>query len=518
MRELLPLIRCQMRRAWRICPSVAKRWDIGFSYLVLTGVFFINSLRSKSLQDGTIFFGFMLFLLAIPLIYEAIQVTADMLVEESRPGTYELMFVSGLRPMEIILSKLIGTGLISGRQALFALPFLTVTLSGGGVSWWTFVVTLLFLPLVFFFVLALGLFCSAISKDESGARTRSWVILILSWLIPGLVSDSGLTFFKALSPVYSLVNLMFEGVTSSNWFLFVINGGLMVFYCIWLLRHTASAIEQRWHANQQERRAIYQPWLRYLTMDSTQWREELKVSPTRWLGGFDVRPVWLGWSLAIGLGLLSLEALFRSEPSLNKSVLLLALFSLISFGYIVVNCYAVARRLHRDKADGQLEVLLCTPLTSSELLVGLKEGVARRLRRLLQFLYIIAGVALLGGLIMLSWNWAAALVYTLLWATLGFILRMLAVQIYYSTLKQLFRSEKALNATLGAAQPYLPVWFGLWCITFILVPSSWPTGSDKELTITLLSSLVILSTSEALRRRFAGRIKSFIDLREFAQR
>src|SRR5213594_3360144 len=111
-------------------------------------------------------------------LFAGVLRTADCVSEEKREGTLGLLFLTDIKGYDIILGKLAATSLNTLYGMLSIFPIMAISLLVGGVSgsefWRMALVSLNNL----LFSLALGMFCSAISRDERKAITLGLVLII----------------------------------------------------------------------------------------------------------------------------------------------------------------------------------------------------------------------------------------------------------------------------------------------------------------------------------------------------
>src|SRR6185295_17312104 len=89
--------------------------------------------------------------------------------EEKREGTLGLLFLTDLKGYDIVFGKIVATSLnvVYGMLALF--PIMAIPLLAGGVTGAEFWRVVMVALNNLFFSLAVGLFCSALSRDERKA-------------------------------------------------------------------------------------------------------------------------------------------------------------------------------------------------------------------------------------------------------------------------------------------------------------------------------------------------------------
>jgi ABC-type transport system involved in multi-copper enzyme maturation permease subunit len=113
--------------------------------------------------------------------------SADAISAERREGTLELIFLTGVRPVDVLLGKLGSVGLTSVCALVAFLPALVVPLLAGGVTGGeAFRKGLVLLDLLFFALVA-GLCASAAQRERFQASRRAVLIVGLVVIIPFLV-------------------------------------------------------------------------------------------------------------------------------------------------------------------------------------------------------------------------------------------------------------------------------------------------------------------------------------------
>jgi ABC-type transport system involved in multi-copper enzyme maturation permease subunit len=113
--------------------------------------------------------------------------SADAISAERREGTLELIFLTGVRPVDVLLGKLGSVGLTSVCALVAFLPALVVPLRAGGVTGGeAFRKGLVLLDLLFFALVA-GLCTSAAQRERFQASRRAVMIVGLVVIIPFLV-------------------------------------------------------------------------------------------------------------------------------------------------------------------------------------------------------------------------------------------------------------------------------------------------------------------------------------------
>lgn len=146
-------------------------------------------------------------------------VCSDSLSREKRDGTLGLLFLTPLRPMDVVFGKFFASGLNLFYGLLAFVPILAMTLQMGGVLQTRVVETVLVLVNTLFLSISIALFVSSISKDERKALWASIGGILLVFIGPFVVAgylannnayqQPGLArlltpFFLMVSPMLSL--------------------------------------------------------------------------------------------------------------------------------------------------------------------------------------------------------------------------------------------------------------------------------------------------------------------------
>lgn len=161
-------------------------------------------------------------------------VCSDSVSREKRDGTLGLLFLTPLRPMDVVFGKFFAFGLNLFYGLLAFVPILAMTWQMGGVREGTVVMTVLVLVNTLFLSICIALFVSSISKDERKAFWASIGSVLLVFIGPFVIagylannnaySQPGLAvlltpFFLMLSPMVSLdmvIGGFLKSITISN--------------------------------------------------------------------------------------------------------------------------------------------------------------------------------------------------------------------------------------------------------------------------------------------------------------
>lgn len=138
---------------------------------------------SGGLQDGRQMFASMNLFLATGLWIICPILTADCLSREKREGTFNLLFLTPLRPLDIVLGKAFVHGWRALSFLIAALPVLAIPILAGGVGWLDWVRLVLTQGSVLALALTAGLLASSLSVGWVQARVMGAIISLCSAVI-----------------------------------------------------------------------------------------------------------------------------------------------------------------------------------------------------------------------------------------------------------------------------------------------------------------------------------------------
>jgi hypothetical protein len=311
--------------------------------------------------------------------------TADCLSEEKREGTLGLLFLTDLKGYDIVLGKLAATSLNAFYGILALFPVLAIPLLVGGVTIAEFWRVVLVAMNTLFFSLAVGMFCSSISRDERRAMVVAFLIV--------LFFAGGFPFLAAIghewrptrrlaeylfipSPGYAAV-MAFDYPYTKSPFNHFQASVLFTHVLSWVLLAAASRIVPRtWQdkaltTGQVKRREQ----LNRLQLGSSGKRRDfrhrlLALNPFYWLGARHRTKPFAVWAFLAVVGLIwMLGLIFEPQDwKQNEAYLFTAILvhTVLKFWLVTESC----RRFSLDRQSGALELLLSTPLQVKEIVRG----------------------------------------------------------------------------------------------------------------------------------------------------
>jgi ABC-type transport system involved in multi-copper enzyme maturation permease subunit len=409
--KVFPVVERELRAASRRRGTYWVRFVAAAVAIVIAG--WILLLTRDSVQSDQISKSIFIALSIFAFIYclfAGVRNTADCISEERREGTLGLLFLTDLKPFDVLFGKLAATSLNSlyGLVAMF--PVLALPLLLGGMTFDQYSVMLLVLLNTLFLSLAVGLCVSTYVQGERAAMSLTLFMVfffcfgwsIFGWLLIDQILGWDGAFekwwseavFGWVSPYYTFANLLDSldrvNINESVWH------SLGVTHLIsWLLIFIAQRnLPRIWQDKAETVRGLRwkQRWKLWSHGNSAQRldyrRKLLDESPTYWLGSRNrIKPtiVWAGLGI---LGLLWLWGYVENPNDwLDEGVSIVTGLILTTVLKVWVSVEA-SHRFNQDRHSGALELLLSTPLEVSEIIRGQMHALKR------QFLW--PAVAVLG--------------------------------------------------------------------------------------------------------------------------
>jgi len=214
--SFLPIVDRELRVAARRPRTYWSRLGIAFVAIAVGAVLLgVYSLEPQA-QIGKTLFWALTGLSFVYCLFAGRLSTADSISEEKREGTLGLLFLTDLKGYDIVFGKVFATSLNSFYGLLAVFPVLALPLLLGGMTNGEFARMVLVLVNTFLLSLAIGICCSALSRDArrayGGNLLMSLLILVLvPWLTAflfgryhaTLVMSNPVPEFFLASPIYA---------------------------------------------------------------------------------------------------------------------------------------------------------------------------------------------------------------------------------------------------------------------------------------------------------------------------
>lgn len=383
--QLLPIVQRELRVAARQPKTWWRRVVVmgggiiifAFAYLTL------RQWASSSWVGQRLFFT----LSILGMIYCVLggpMTTADCLAKERREGTLGLLFLTDLRSFDVVLGKVVAASLNLVLDLASALPLVALPFLMGGLSLKQFGALALGLCSILVLSLSIGAWASSMftsARAALGFTLGSMIFLTVGLPIIGETLRLGRTgwepFFYCICPAWTMRWCLDFSTKAISWQFWLNLGGsqMLALICVWsACRSTKVAWQQaagieggsRWKDR-------FIRWRRARPRRRRAWREfMLERNPIAWLEGRDLLQERLLWAMGllacIVLALVHLTTWKEEDwPSADWAIGW-ALWT----HYILCIWVAIQapRRLGDDKHSGALELLLCTPLSTREIVRG----------------------------------------------------------------------------------------------------------------------------------------------------
>ncbi|MDB6125342.1 MAG: hypothetical protein JWQ71_4335 [Pedosphaera sp.] len=429
---LHPIIERELRVALRRRGALKSHVKTALLATGLVAFFLMFSFVDKSQFWGRNLHKFLFCIGLYLALLPPLRISAELFSEERRNQTLELLYLTGMNSGELFTGKLFGGLLIASWDLLALAPFLAIPFLSGGISLDLYLATLACFPALLLFVVAIGVLASVLCTDDGAAFIFAVIlIVVVSFAIPIPFNLGELLTGKAsfastwlcLSPAYGpyLVATNFSGATPA---LFWTTIGITFLWAFFFLLLAALLLKYNWRTilqptGQTGWRGIFQNWIHGTPVWRISLREYLLwQNPYQWLVQRDRRPVLLAYGFIAVIILLWLLG-WAAWPHywLNSATYFLTAILLL-FGINYLMLLAAAQRIGNDRRDGNLELLLTTPLTSSEIVAGQLAALRAQFKYVRLIILALFLLMMLAGLLNRSWNGLAIVSYLLLWSGL----------------------------------------------------------------------------------------------------
>jgi hypothetical protein len=421
-----PLIERELRRALRVQNLQQVRVWGTVGCAALACLFMLTGSSSRGQGWGREF-NTLLFLGGLILIAQVPKYTVGIFSEERRNHTLGLLFLCGIGPFQLFLSKTLGAALVSFSRLLLLYPFLAIAFLGGGLSWQMFVATTCSLPLLLAYVFAVCVFASVLCREESTAMFVAVAVGVglaalpigLNWLFGG---GQTLLLLSPASAPYLAANRLSAGTIqdfawaamySIGWTLALLATAATVLARVWQDKPDHVAVGS-WRARLAETIRGNATWRQRL---AARW---LAVNPFIWLALRDRWPVTLaGAIVTAGLGMWLLACVVSRDIWLSPAGMFVVTIVLnLALGWLVN--FAAAKTIGDSRRTGTLELLLTTPMSHLDFVRGQLVALREQFAPVIRVLLVINGGMVIAGLVARRWEATSLVLYLLIWAGLIF--------------------------------------------------------------------------------------------------
>jgi ABC-type transport system involved in multi-copper enzyme maturation permease subunit len=339
--------------------------------------------------------------------------TADCINEERNDGTLGLLFLTNLPGISIVLGKLFGHGLLALYSILSVVPVMALAALLGGLDGTSLAKTALVLVVTLILSLIVGMFSSTVCRKTPAAAALT--LSILTIFSPGIPLAATLlrldprtawiAQLEILSPQYALLMAgPAAAALSSNRLWLAL--GLQILIALLFFGLILALLPRAWKegAASTAPRHFYSAWkaLRYGTGEA---RRRIRfrllaINPFLWLScrerfgpaGPALLLVVLAWVISM-IGR-SINVGPAPNPFLSPLVAWIVGIPLLYLIFCFRLATAASERFATDRKAGALELILCTPIQSREIIRGHWLGLVRRFWGAAAVLFALHGFTL----------------------------------------------------------------------------------------------------------------------------
>jgi ABC-type transport system involved in multi-copper enzyme maturation permease subunit len=322
-------------------------------------------------------------------------VTADSLSRERREGTLGLLLLTELKSHDVVLGKLCAAGLTACYALIGFLPALAIVILAGGVSAGQVVRTSLALLNTVVIALAAGMWVSGRTQSRHKALVGALLIVLLLCIVPRIAMNIGSAFtykaavlacFSPYSSFFMASDKIYFGARSNYWLSLVFTQ----FEAWALLGWTALRLFKNWQTLEwsppRPKVVVWEPLLpQEIEALAATRTVMLEQDPVCWaVSRMRIQNVliWTGTLLLLlggtGFSWGSLLAGTRGGPLAMG--LWDSLHLLVSLGSAALLAWAAGRFFFEKQRNGELEMLLSTPLGARDIVGGNWRALCKPLR------------------------------------------------------------------------------------------------------------------------------------------
>jgi ABC-type transport system involved in multi-copper enzyme maturation permease subunit len=391
--NLVPVIDRELRmRArqgvtyWTRCAVAAMATMVGVQELVLSSALNPTSIGVATFRAVS-WVGFLVACISA-------LVTADCISRERRDGTLGLLLLTELKSFDVVLGKLCAAGLAASYALVGFLPALGLVVLAGGVSGGQVVRTALALLNSVFVALAAGLWVSARAQSRSSALRGTILFVLLLCILPRIAMNVGRVFtpdaqvLACFSP-YSTFYLASDAAYAGQRSLFWISICLTQLEAWVLLGWTGLRLLRNWRAVEWSPKPKPPEWEPVLKEEAQAMAASraalLEEDPICWAVSrmrIQSALIWVGTLLLLlggtGFSWGTLVAGTRGGPTAMG--VWNSLHLLVSLGAAALLAWAAGRFFFEGQRNGELELLLSSPIGARDIVGGNWRALCKPLR------------------------------------------------------------------------------------------------------------------------------------------
>lgn len=407
---VLPIVARELRVAARRWSTYVLRVGAATSAIALATLVYFFVSRDLSAPPATMGKVIFVVLSGFAFLYAllfGVRVSSDCLSSEKREGTLGLLFLTDLKGLDIVLGKLAASALDAFYALIGTLPVLAIPILLGSVTAGEIWRTMLCLLCTALFSVCAGIVVSSLSLSERKAATGTFLLVAFvaagipaAVLLIGAYASWGEPFewLLTLSPATSIVAALTNNPGEIPWGMYWASIAFTLGYVLAFTGIAAWVVPRIWQ--QRVETGGRRNWMtpggdRRAARAHRQ--QLLDVSPTCWLAGRGrLRGLWL-W-LFLGVVLAAWLWAYSEDETGMLSLPMSLAWMFFVHGVIKVFVASEAVRTYmEDHRQGALELILCTPLSVSEIIRGQWLNLVRYFRGPVTVLLAVDVCLLLAG-------------------------------------------------------------------------------------------------------------------------
>ncbi|HEY6229016.1 MAG TPA: ABC transporter permease subunit [Verrucomicrobiae bacterium] len=300
--------------------------------------------------------------------------TADCISEERREGTLGLLYLTGLRGIDVVFGKLVANSIPAFFAIATVLPVLGIPFLLGGITLGELERAAVILLNAFWLSVAAGLLASSLVKDDRAALMWTAALLCVPNVLAPMIHHGELSAFWAL---HASRDTIFVGKQAEFWMAMAEQFALpFVYLLLASLRARVIWTEKPPTPVGQKRREKLRVWTSGTAEQRKEWRREmLEQNPALWLACRRRERTAILWAV-LGLGAVWLTWVWFADHRIDS---FLGVLTSMVFHWVlkITFAFAACRALSEESRNGTLELLFTTGLSPGKLLRGHLSGLAQ---------------------------------------------------------------------------------------------------------------------------------------------
>ncbi len=378
----LPIVERELRVASRKRSTFWLRVVAALVALVIGGGFMVMALLASYLpfggrvQMGGPLFAALTWMGLAAALSAGLFFTSDCLSEEKREGTLGFLFLTDLRGYDVVLGKLLVTSLRCAFALVAIFPVLAITQLMGGVEPAAFWKTLLALLHALFFSLATGMLVSALSRDSQKALAATALLLVV-FLAGAPAADLAIAAttrdnFKA---IFSLASPGYVFLTADDWGTRFWQTLLPSQIVAWAMLGLACVLIPRtWQTKARTVSPTLSRWGFWWRYGGAKRRVSLRrrlldVHPVAWLACRERWQTFVLWVITAA-AILAFVAILATGLPTQVWLVWSYIGGALSVMLYLWTASQAARFFVDARRNGTMELLLATPLSAREIVIG----------------------------------------------------------------------------------------------------------------------------------------------------